>query len=222
MSNRKNKFERWFVEPPRAQFKILLRLAQRGPMTKWQLKKKWKRYDSIAYSTVHETIKTLQAVGWVKALREEESEKGLLVKIYGLTLEGILWLLSRLAFPIIDQLAGNYKDALPLIFGKWNHFKKFKVDNVAKVLIVISAQKVIYPYVLMYGKPTQIGLEEMFYLHFYDPRFFMSEVATDQEWKEKWRKAIHADVDLKELVEKICKRIEDDLTKQMENIRSFT
>lgn len=223
MSNRKNKFKRWFVEPPKAQFKILLRLAQRGPMTKWQLKKKWKKYDSMAYSTIHQAIKALEAVGWVKALdKKKKSEKGLLIKIYGLTLEGILWFSSRLALHrIIDQLAGNYKDALPLIFGKWSHFKKFGVNDVAEVLMVISAQRVMFEYVFTYGASIQMGLEEMFYFHFYDPRFFRTEVATEQEWKEKWRKAIHADVDLKELVEKICKGLEDDLTKQIQNIRSF-
>ena len=223
MSDRKNKFKRWFVEPPRAQFKIMLRLAQRGPMTKWQLKKKWKKDNSMAYSTVHESIKTLEALGWVKGrIRKKKSEKKLTLKIYGLTLEGILWLSSRLELhPIINQLARNYKDALPLIFGKWSHFRKFGVDDVAKVTMAITVQRVIYRYVLTYGESSQVGLEEMLYLQFYDPRFFTTEFATNQGWKEKWREAILADVELKELMGKICKRLEDDLTRQIQNIRSF-
>lgn len=223
--NKRDKFERWFVKPPKAQFEILLRLAKRGPITKWQLKKKWKKTDdSIAYSTVHGSIKALETAGRVKILREEKSQKGMSVKVYGLTLEGILWLSSRLALHlIIDQLAENYKDALPLIFGKWNHFKKFGVDDVAHLLMALTAEKLMFQYVFTYGEPNQMDLEEMFYFHFYDPRFFFNpEIASNQNWKkEKWREAILADLDLKELMEKICKRLENDMTKQIRSLKDY-
>ncbi len=66
--------------------KIIKTLATSGPATKWKLKER----TQLDYSRIHEVIKRLESGGFVKVLKTTRSEKGLTIKVYSLTFQGIV------------------------------------------------------------------------------------------------------------------------------------
>lgn len=74
------------------EWKLLLALAYGGPQNMYQI---GKNYD-IKYPVVHRAAKALKAIRWIKLLETRKSEKNVETKIYGLTREGLLWLLSKI------------------------------------------------------------------------------------------------------------------------------
>jgi DNA-binding Lrp family transcriptional regulator len=74
------------------EWKILLALAYDGPQIMYEIAKK----RGLKYPTVHRAIKGLRELDWLKVVKEQYSLKHVLTKTYGLTVEGLLWLLSRI------------------------------------------------------------------------------------------------------------------------------
>jgi len=74
------------------EWKLLLALAYGGPQNMYQI---GKNYD-IKYPVVHRAAKILKAIMWIELLETRKSEKNVETKIYGLTREGSLWLLSKI------------------------------------------------------------------------------------------------------------------------------
>jgi len=65
--------------------KVIEVLAENGPLSKWQLKEKAK----LEYPRVHEAVSKLENDGYVKVYDTMTSDKGLTMKIYGLTFRGV-------------------------------------------------------------------------------------------------------------------------------------
>jgi len=74
------------------EWKTLLALGYGGPQNMYQLAK---AYD-LKYPMVHRAIKNLEEIRWVEVVDVKLSEKNMPTKIYSLTKEGLLWLLSRI------------------------------------------------------------------------------------------------------------------------------
>jgi DNA-binding PadR family transcriptional regulator len=61
----------------------------------------------VAYSAIHKATKSLEKLKWVAIVREEKSKKQVTRKIYSLTREGLLWVLSQIPTLSTRSLAFN-------------------------------------------------------------------------------------------------------------------
>lgn len=95
--------------------------------------KEYCQYDmpgrlEVSYRTILRHIKELERRRLVKVARREPSQKGgKNRKIYTVTIPGLLRTIQLLdenkeLNENIDEIAREYADRLPLIFGKWGHF----------------------------------------------------------------------------------------------------
>jgi hypothetical protein len=73
------------------EWRVLLILAYDGPQTMYQISKEHK----VTYPLVHRATLSLERLNWIGVIETKVSEKNVSKKIYGLTSEGLLWLLSR-------------------------------------------------------------------------------------------------------------------------------
>jgi hypothetical protein len=108
---------------------VLEGLAKESPTNGYRIAKK----TGKAYSFVFNSLKELEKHKIVFLKGKEKSRKGTMAKIYDLSLEGVLRVLHNelLGFdadkwnrPFIRQIMEKHSSMLPLIFGKWNYFKK--------------------------------------------------------------------------------------------------
>lgn len=74
------------------EWRLLLVLAYNGPLSKYDISKMFKFH----YATVHRAAKSLERIGWVEVVETKTSEKNVVTKIYNLTGEGLLWIMSRI------------------------------------------------------------------------------------------------------------------------------
>ena len=85
------------------ELRVLLTLADNGPLTMYSIA----RMQKVAYSAIHKATKSLEKLKWVAIEREEKSEKQVTKKIYSLTREGLLWVLSQIPTLSTRALAFN-------------------------------------------------------------------------------------------------------------------
>ena len=74
------------------EWRILLVLAYDGPSTMYKIKKE---YD-FQYSAIHVATKGLEKLKWIRVVERKRGQKGGTIKVYGLTLVGLLHLLYRI------------------------------------------------------------------------------------------------------------------------------
>lgn len=80
---------------------------------------------------VHRAKNILLQLGAIRLVKEEK-HPGRNKKIYTLTVAGVIEILSfPLIYDLIDVVAENYADMFPLIFGKWQFFKKEGKEDLA-------------------------------------------------------------------------------------------
>jgi len=111
--------------------KILKLLALKKEMPQFDIPEKLGK----AYSTIFIKLKKLEQKKLVKVVRTQTSKKrGKPKKIFGLTLFG--WLIcygqNVLTAEHIPRLVEAFKDEVPLVFGKWDYFKKESVEKIAE------------------------------------------------------------------------------------------
>lgn len=178
-----------------SQLEILDELERYGPINPNKLCKK----AGKAYSFVFNTLKNFELRGMV-TLRREKNEKGTYSKIYELALEGVLFILQRQLGPIhpdygfINNLINKYESLLPLIFGKWNHFRKMKVETIAFLrLKVLVDSYVKEPLSFKRGTGFIPGMERIelinwfFYFQFHHFKYgeaWITTIKQDEELKE--------------------------------------
>ena len=80
--------------------KKILQALSVGPMTKWELKKK----AEMEYSRVHEAVSLLERDGRVRVFDKVTSEKGLEMKVYGLTFKGVVAYLASVELKRPEQI----------------------------------------------------------------------------------------------------------------------
>jgi len=101
------------------------------------------------YRTILRHLKKLEAYDLIQLARTEPAKKGGKDrKIYTLTLEGLVALLKIPGVfepELMDTLATNYPDSLPLIFGKWQLFQKHGLKD----LIINRLKKTLEEYPLL-------------------------------------------------------------------------
>jgi len=74
------------------EWRVILALAYNGHQSRYDISKA----HNTHYGTVHHSVKNMKKAGWVKVVKKRYSMKNVLTQIYGLTREGLLWLLSRI------------------------------------------------------------------------------------------------------------------------------
>jgi hypothetical protein len=86
------------------------------------------------YRTVLRHLKLLERYGMIRLVKEEPAKRGGKErKIFGLTFMGLLQALKfefghrGITLQRIDEIAETRSDFLPLIFGKWKLFRKYRV-----------------------------------------------------------------------------------------------
>jgi len=114
---------------------LLILLAQEGLKTRYDLFKR-KRDGAekrmMSSSTAHRVINDLKKAGLIEVKREEAFRiRGRKKKLYGLTFKGLLAaLLQPKSWKDIDQIAKQQGKLLPLILGKWRHFRRSGVNEI--------------------------------------------------------------------------------------------
>jgi len=83
------------------EWRVLLALAYDGPQTMYKIAKTY----NFKYPTVHRAMKSIKEIQWVKVVEKKRSVKNVPTKTYGLTREGLLWLLSKIPKTIHPSLA---------------------------------------------------------------------------------------------------------------------
>jgi DNA-binding transcriptional ArsR family regulator len=109
--------------------KVLLFLAKNGEGSKWEISRGLKK----AYSNVHSTIKELLDLGLIEVKRKRKSAKNpkMEVEYYRLTFSGLFAALlqPKITWEDICEIAERQAKMLPLIFGKWSHFRASGVPD---------------------------------------------------------------------------------------------
>jgi hypothetical protein len=115
------------------QLKLLKKLAMVAPTNAHKLSIKTKKAYSFVYKSLIEFERRKIASGKVV-----KSKKGTKEKICDLELEGIFWILKEVVFgrkndreckELIIRMVKHYSSKLPLVFGKWSHFRDAGLED---------------------------------------------------------------------------------------------
>lgn len=108
---------------------ILLYLASNPEANRWEIKNAINRAYSGIYRSIHKLLDFKQ----IKIKRERPGKRNFTINtpIYGLTKLGLYnSLLLKETWNHIEEVASAHKDKLPLVFGKWDHYKEKKVIGI--------------------------------------------------------------------------------------------
>ncbi|MEM4973143.1 MAG: hypothetical protein QXR87_05490 [Candidatus Hadarchaeales archaeon] len=110
--------------------KILEALALKRWQTQYDLYL-WLKKE-VSLSRIHEGVRDLESVRMVVWREAGMAPSGLIKKEYSLTFWGLVAAvtLSGECWEKIDEVARNYPDLLPLVFGKWNLFKEIGIPAI--------------------------------------------------------------------------------------------
>jgi len=186
---------------------VLCFLACEGPANIYQIAKG----IGIAYSVAHNSVKDLENQGFIKLEQKKLGQKGVMTKIYGLTLKGLLMAIKNEEFnpEDIDNIAQHCKELLPLIFGNWKYLAEMGLKN--EVLRFLKTIDIDYDErkVMFYLAVEGIGMQGL-----YD--FIFSGGTTGgygyygskEYWESlaKWLKAIRGHPELKKWMIEHIKR----------------
>jgi len=93
-----------------SEWRVLLTLAYNSPRNRYQISEDL----GCKYPPVHRATKSLERIRWVEVVEERRSEKNVPTKVYGLTREGLLWLLSKIPVWVQPSLVFAEEDSLGL------------------------------------------------------------------------------------------------------------
>lgn len=127
--NKPREVTRAFYDQPElteSHLKVLEYIVERGESYYNQIRKSLLESDGLSNATVVTALKRLQGARLIQLKREEAGVegRGRSKKIFGSTLKGLIRAFNH-SPPLwdnINSLAELNKDALPLVFGKWNLF----------------------------------------------------------------------------------------------------
>jgi DNA-binding PadR family transcriptional regulator len=172
--------------------KILSVLAKKGIKTYYDIYKKEKLCSS---STAWKLVKKLEKNGFIEVKKEETFRiRGRKKKHYGLTFKGLIAALrKRESWEHIDNIANLQTKLLPLIFGKWRHFKQ-NVDA-EKLTDALKWFWLTTSSAMALGGNSEHELIEVFMNGL--PGYIL-RLASDPEERISWLKAIHGDPELKQ------------------------
>ena len=173
--------------------KILNNIAENGSRTYYDIFKKEKLCSS---STAWNLIKNLEKNGYVEVKKEETAElRGRKKKFYSLTLRGLSTALSkRPGWKHLDAIVKQQESLLPLIFGKWQHFKKY-VDNKNMTDALRYVMLLSFPVVDL---NTDFESKEYTRETFVMTEFCTYILQSIPEERIGWLKAVQADAELRQ------------------------
>lgn len=124
------------------QIQVLRGLAKEGPINTYRLAQK----TGKAYSFVFNSLKELERRKMILIKRTDDTERGTKAKIYDMNLEGVLLILQREVshevkkrdHGFIRKIIESYSSFLPLVFGKWNYFKKTGLEKLFLLRLKIT------------------------------------------------------------------------------------
>lgn len=160
---------------------ILQVIAKEGKRTYYEL---WKK-DKVAASnkTVQIALKNLQKLHFIRPQKKTEGKRER--KPYILTFQGLsATLLQPESLKYADQIAEQQGKLLPLIFGKWKHFKSSGVN--------ISALRNALDWLFRMARRSYYDTANWVMRDFSTYVFNMTKLKE----RVRWLKAIHADPDL--------------------------
>jgi hypothetical protein len=106
---------------------ILETLHADGPLTKYQLQKALDVDPKNMFYLVQDLLK----LGHICVDKTGVSRAKKPMDYYELTLLGVIALLQSDKRIPVGELAHKYAQYVPLVFGKWEHFRKWDVENLA-------------------------------------------------------------------------------------------
>lgn len=117
-----------FVSVSPTEKKILLQMAKLGEGTRYDISKKGR----ISYSVVHSAVDRLRKTHMLHKVRDEQSKRNLKMEVYRLTLAGFLCALASSEGDTETRrnIIENHPRILPNVTGKWNFFKKYKIEEI--------------------------------------------------------------------------------------------
>lgn len=121
---------------------ILELLTKEGPLNKYEIEKRL----NIDHKTVYNIIKDLKDLGHIKVIRTEKSRVGLPIEFYDVNFLGLAALFQGEREVDMRHIAAKYRNFLPLVFGKWDHFVKLEAEEVAKDLLKESFKNPVITY----------------------------------------------------------------------------
>jgi len=182
-----------YAELTETEKKIVRALAKKGTMTYYEVYKKEKLCSS---STAWELIKKLEKNGCVEVKKVEAFRiRGRKKKHYGLTLRGVsVALRQRESWEHIDGIAKQQEALLPLIFGKWRHFKEY-VDDKELTDSLTDVLLLFFP--MLELRAEEFGWKESALATLVMQEFCSYILKTRPEERIRWLKAIHTDAELR-------------------------
>lgn len=106
----------------------MMHLAVNSQSTKYQMEKSIT--PRIDHATLHKIVSDLKATASIKVLKTGRSRVGLEMEYYDLRLAGVIGAIQRDDRNMLnlDTVAKKYRCYLPLIFGKWQFFRKMGLN----------------------------------------------------------------------------------------------
>jgi predicted transcriptional regulator len=85
----------------RSELKTMLTLAYYGPQNRYNVSK----LANIKYPVIHRVMKGLHRLDWVTIVEKGRSMKNVRTRTYGITSEGLLWLMTKIPKEIHESIA---------------------------------------------------------------------------------------------------------------------
>lgn len=124
---------------------ILELLAKEGPLNKYEIEKKLKAKAPADHKTIYNAMNDLKDLEHVTITKTETSRVDRPIEFYDLAFLGLVALFQSERAIDIPRIATKYRDFLPLVFGKWDHFVKLGVEEVAEDLLKESFKNPVVP-----------------------------------------------------------------------------
>jgi len=146
----------------------------------------------MAYPVVHNSMKKLKEIGFVKEIGRKRGWKGVQTILYDLTDFGVSILIFKTSKPdaLLRRLVKKYHDFLPEIFNLWPAFIKTGIEDLALAelrMLVCRVDYVIRP-------PLPHGVRKIDT----DPFFIYPVARRPPEIRKRWLEAVRSDNALKQ------------------------
>lgn len=203
------------------QITVLKGLAEKAPTNAYQVAEK----TGKAYSFVFNCFKECEKRGIITLIREMKTKKGTKAKIYDLTLDGVLLLLSKILInksiyshgdigenrTLFYKMMDRYSSMLPLVFGKYDYFKKNELDKLYHIRLSFMTRGYPDSYRKGTGIYPELEMEEQIMRYFYLFDFDMLDEPFIKDFdKRTWLTVLKNDPEIREY---ILKELESDQKK---------
>lgn len=188
------------------QIEVLKGLAKKGPTNAYQIAAE----TGKAYSFVFNNLKEFEKRRLVTIIKKEDTKKGTRATIYDLTLDGVLLVLKN-SFYLPGDLKKNrnffykiidsYRSMLPLVFGKYDYFKKMELDRLYRIRLDFIVNSSPTSFRKVTGVYPWLEREEQITRYFYFFDFYRLDNHFIKDFDPRtWLNALKQDVEIREYV----------------------